>query len=121
MEITFEIGFNQVRQHFSIGCTGKTMAVGDQPAFQCEVVFDDAVVSDVNASRAVAMRMRVIFARPAVRCPSRMSNAALHRPARGTGAFYFFLESRNPADRSDDLGRTRVHDCKTTRVISAVL
>src|SRR5206468_2647110 len=107
MEIAFKIRFNQVRQHFSIGCARETMAFGGQPALYCQIVFDDAVVSDVNASCAVAMWMRVIFARPAVRCPSRVSDAALHRAVRSTGVFYFFLESCNPADRSDDPVRTR--------------
>ena len=42
---------------------------------QIEVVLDDAVVHDDDAAGAVAVRMRVLLGRPAVRRPARVADA----------------------------------------------
>src|SRR5262245_32160219 len=43
--------------------------------FQRQEVLNDAVVNDDNATRAVAMGMRILFSRPAVRSPTRMTDS----------------------------------------------
>ena len=46
-----------------------------QLALQLEVVLDDAVVDDDDPAGAVAVRVRVLFGRPAVRGPARVAEA----------------------------------------------
>ena len=46
-------------------------------ALQLEVVLDDAVVDDDDPAVAVAVRMRVLLGRPAVRRPARVADAEL--------------------------------------------
>ena len=55
-----------------------------QLLLQLEVVLDDAVVDDDDPAGAVAVRMRVLLGRPAVRRPARVADAvvALERVAR---------------------------------------
>ncbi len=42
---------------------------------QLKIVFDNPVVNHDDASRAIAMRMRVLFRRPPMRCPARVPDA----------------------------------------------
>ena len=44
---------------------------------QIEVVLDDAVVDDDDLAGAVAVRMRVLLGRPAVRRPARVADAVV--------------------------------------------
>ena len=66
---------DEMRDDFGVGFRGEGVALGDELALDLEIVFDDAVVDDDDAARAVAMRMRVLFSRSAVCGPSRMAEA----------------------------------------------
>ena len=58
------------------------MPFGDcSSRFELEVVLDDAVVDDDDPARAVAMRVRVLFGRPAVRGPAGVAEAVQRRRA----------------------------------------
>ena len=83
------------------------MALLLELALQLEVVLDDAVVDDDDAARAVAMRMRVLFGRPAVRRPARVAEAvlAVHR-IRGED----LLEIRELAGAAPDVDLPVVDD-----------
>ena len=72
VRILAQMFFDQVRDDFGVGFGLKMMIVFLQFAFEFEVVFDDAVVDDTNASIAGTMRMRVLFGWASVRRPARM-------------------------------------------------
>ena len=81
---------DQVRDDLGVGLRLELVALGDELALDLEVVLDDAVVDDDDAAGAVAMRVRVLFGRPAVRGPARVAEAvhagerlALDRRSRG--------------------------------------
>ena len=58
-----------------VGFSDKLMIGLAQSLFQLQIVFDDAVVNDDDAPGAIAMRMRVLFSRPAVSGPARVADA----------------------------------------------
>ncbi len=66
---------DQVRDDFGVGLGFELVSLGDELALDLEIVLDDAVVDDDDAAGAVAMRMRVLFGRTAVRGPARVTEA----------------------------------------------
>ena len=85
---------------------------------QLEVVLDDAVVDDDDAAGAVAVRVRVLLGRPAVRRPARVADAVLaRRAARGDDV----LEPRQLAGAAPQLDRAVAHDRDARRVVAAIL
>jgi hypothetical protein len=73
--IVFPLLFDEVRDNFGVGFRDELVALRLQLAFQLQVVFDDAVVNDDDLALAVAVWMRVLFSRPAVRRPSCVAEA----------------------------------------------
>ena len=66
---------DEMRDDLGVGLRAERVALGDELALDLEIVFDDAVVDNDDTARAVAMRMRVLFSRAAMRGPSRMAKA----------------------------------------------
>ena len=87
-------------------------------ALQLEVVLDDAVVDDHDPAGAVAVRVRVLFGRTAVRRPARVADAvlALERIAsRSTSS-----RLRQLAGAAPQLDVAVAHDRDAGRVVAAV-
>ena len=68
--------FNQMSNDFGIGLAREHMSATNEFFFERGIVLDDAVMHYGDIVRAGRMRVRVILARFAVGCPTRMANAA---------------------------------------------
>ena len=108
---------DQVRDHFGVGLRLELVAFGDQLALDLEVVLDDAVVHDDDAAGAVAMRMRVLFRRPAVRGPARVAEA-IHAGERLSLDRVFEVDQLAGAAAHFD--RAVLHDRDAGRVVAAI-
>src|SRR5215471_632485 len=97
------------------------MSARNQPLFELKIIFDDAVVCDIEAAGAVAVRMRAGFARSAVRRPAGVSDAAFHRAVGRIRSLDLFFQCSNSAHRPDDVGRTLVHDRDATGIVASIL
>ena len=58
-----------------VGFGDKLVALRGELALQLEIIFDNAVMDDDDAAGAVAVRVRVLFGRAAVRGPARVADA----------------------------------------------
>src|SRR5262249_30939543 len=72
------------------------------------------------APTTVSMRMRIRFARTAVRCPTGVADTTLYRTIRRIGCLDLFFERSDSADRSDDVGLSFVHDCHAAGIVTAI-
>ena len=81
--VVFHLALDQVRDDLGVGLGDERVPFLLQLLLQIEVVLDDAVVDDDDAAGAVAMRMRVLFGRAAVRRPARVADAVLAVDRRG--------------------------------------
>ncbi len=59
-EVAVERILDQVRHHLGVGLTEELVAARYQLRAQLAIVFDDAVVDDVNAPGAILVRMRIL-------------------------------------------------------------
>ena len=98
--------------------------LGDEPvafplelALQIEIVLDDPVVDDDDAARAVAVRVRVLLGRAAVRRPPRVADAVL---ALERIAGQHLFEARQLAGAAAQLDLAVAHDRHARRVIAAI-
>jgi hypothetical protein len=98
LQIPLETGFNQVWQHFSICSGAEAMARSSEAAPQFAVVFDDAVMHNDEVSSAIAVRMRILFARRAVCRPTRVSYGTHRSIYDDRPGLKLFLESTNTAN-----------------------
>jgi len=112
-----EIFFDEVDDDLGVGLGPERVPLRAQFPFQGEVVLDNAVVDDDQAARAVHMGMSVFLARPAVRRPPRMAEAASALHGRFAEAVFELLDL---AFDPPDLDRPPVDDCDPGRVIAAV-
>ena len=87
-------------------------------ALQIEVVLDDAVVDDDDAAGAVAVRMRVLFGRAAVRGPAGVPDAVVAVERLGGDDIF---EPRQLAGAPPQLDRAVAHDRDAGRVVAAIL
>ena len=80
------LALDQVRDDLGVGFGLELVPLRLQLVLQLEVVLDDAVVHDDDAAGAVAVRVRVLLGRPAVRGPARVADAvqAVDRLGRGS-------------------------------------
>ena len=69
------LALDQVRDDLGVGFGLELVPLRLQLVLQLEVVLDDAVVDDDDAAGAVAVRMGVLFGRPAVRRPAGVADA----------------------------------------------
>ena len=79
-QIAFVGILDQVRDHLCIRLGLERVAAGHKLVAELAEILDDAVVDDGDAARAVAVRMGVEVARPAVRGP-----ASVSQPDPGSG------------------------------------
>jgi hypothetical protein len=70
-----EIFLDQMGDDLSIRFGGELVAFLKQSLFQRKIVLNDAVVHDYHAVSTIAMRVRVLFRRPAVCGPARVPDA----------------------------------------------
>ena len=75
--VALHLALDQVRDDLGVGLGDERVPFRLQLALQIEVVLDDPVVDDDDAAGAVAVRMRVLFGRPAVRRPARVADAVV--------------------------------------------
>ena len=73
--VVFHLALDEVRDNLGVGLGDELVPFLLQLLLQVEVVLDDAVVDDDDPAGAVAMRMRVLFGRAAVRRPARVADA----------------------------------------------
>ena len=75
--VVLHFALDEVRDDLGVGFGDELVALALELLLQIEVVLDDAVVNHHNLSRAVAVRMRILFRRPAVRGPARVADAVV--------------------------------------------
>ncbi len=75
--VIFHLAFDEVRDDLGVGLGDELVPFLLQLLLQVQVVLDDAVVHDHDPAGAVAMRMGILFGRPAVRRPARVADAVL--------------------------------------------
>jgi hypothetical protein len=71
----FHVSLDEVSDNFCIGFGDELVAFFFEFALQVHIIFNNPVVDDDDIPRAVAVRMRVFFRRPAMRGPARVPNA----------------------------------------------
>src|SRR5262249_38214150 len=113
-----QMALDQVRDDFGIRLGGEPMTVGCQPLSQRYVVFDDAVVNDDEAARAVGVRMRVLVRGAAMGRPAGVAYA--DEPLYRTVTQQAF-EDLDPARGPPDLEPFRADHRDTGRVVAPVL
>ena len=79
--VVLHLALDEVRDDFGVGLGDELVALPLQLLLQVEVVLDDAVVDDDDLAGAVAVRVRVLLGRPAVRRPARVADAVVARRA----------------------------------------
>ena len=75
--VVLHLPLDEMRDDLGVGLGDEGVPFALQLLLQIEVVLDDAVVDDDDAAGAVAVRVRVLFGRPAVRGPARVADAVL--------------------------------------------
>ena len=73
--VVAHLALDQVRDDLGVGLGLELVSLRLQLVLQLEIVLDDAVVDDDDAAGAVAVRVRVLLGRPAVRGPARVADA----------------------------------------------
>ena len=116
--VILHLALDEVRDDLGIGLRDEPMAFGFELTLQVEVILDDAVVHDDDPSRAIAVRVRVLLGRTAVRRPPRVADAvlAVDRVDRDG-----FLQPRQLAGAAPQLDRAVADDGDARRVVAAIL
>ena len=115
--VVFHLALDEVRDDLGVGLGDEGVSFLLELLLQIEVVLDDAVVDDDDPAGAVAVRMRVLFGRPAVRRPARVADAVLAVERLGRD---HFLEPRQLAGAAPQLDRAVAHDRHAGRIVAAV-
>src|SRR5262245_1103597 len=97
-QIAVEVTLDQMRQHFGIGGSRESMTRLGELGFQCEVVFNDPIVRNEEAARAIAVRMRIVFARTSVSRPTSVADSILQSTVALTALRQFFFQRSNTPD-----------------------
>ena len=106
---------NQVRHHLGIRIRSEDEALALQPNPQGFVILDDAVMYDSQS--AGNMRMRVTFARHAVRRPTRMRNTSV---SLGFGLFGLRRQFSHPAHGAQTLQPPFANQRQSGRIVAAI-
>ena len=110
---------DQVRNDLGVGLGNELVALADQLVLQLQVVLHNAVVHHHDSSRAVAMRMGILFRGSAMCGPAGMANAkgAFERVAMQ----HFFKVAQLPGSAANtQRGARWAADCNTRRVVTAI-
>ena len=75
--VVLHLALDEVRDDLGVGLGDERVPLALQLLLQIEIVLDDAVVDDDDLAGAVAVRMRVLLGRPAVRRPARVADAVV--------------------------------------------
>jgi hypothetical protein len=101
------------------------VGLGDEPVpfllelrLQIQVVLDDPVVDDHDPAGAVAVRVRILLGRPAVRRPSRVADAVV---SVDRGRRDDLLQTGELAGAAPQVDGPVTHDRDASRVVSPVL
>jgi hypothetical protein len=80
-QVSGEVFLDEMGDDFGIGFRFENVAFGFELVFQGQVILDDAVMDDDDVAFAIAVRMRVLLGRPAMRGPAGMADtvAAIDR------------------------------------------
>ena len=116
--VVLHLAFDEVRDDLGVGLGDEAVALLLELPLQVEVVLDDAVVHDDDLSGAVAVGVRVLLGRPAVRRPARVADAVL-AVERIDGEDFF--EPRQLAGAAPQLDRAVADDRDAGRVVAAIL
>ena len=116
--VAAHLALDDVRDHLGVGLGDEPVALGGQLALQLEVVLDDAVVDDDDAPGAIAVGVRVLLGRPAVRGPAGVADAVV---AVEGGVGKRQLEVRQLARRAAQRDGAVADDGDPGRVVAPVL
>ena len=75
--VVLHLALDEVRDDLGVGLGDELVALPLELLLEIEVVLDDAVVNHDDLAGAVAVRMRVLLGRPAVRGPTRVADAVV--------------------------------------------
>ena len=75
--VVLHLAFDEVGDDLGVGFRDETVPLPLQLVLEIEIILDDAVVDDDDASGAVAVRMRVFFSGPSVRGPACVADAVV--------------------------------------------
>ncbi len=114
----FAVLLDQMRDDFRVGLALELVTLRFQPLLQRQEILDDPVVDHDHVARAVAMRVRVVLVRLAVRRPARVAHA---ERAVQLVLDELRLEIRELPFRAHHVHAVAVHDGDAGRVIAAVL
>src|SRR6266404_915997 len=114
-----EILFNQVGDDFRVGLGDKGVVFSLQRPLERKEVLYDSVVNHHDATRAVTMWVSILFGRPSVRSPSRVTNSvcAVERFQANT----FFEVSQLAFSAANCENAFLIHDRDSRRIVAAVL
>jgi hypothetical protein len=116
--VVFHFTLDQVRDDLGVRLGDERVPFLLELPLQVEIVLDDSVVDDHDAAGAVAVRVRVLFGRPAVRGPARVPDPILaFQRMRGDD----FFQPRQLACAPPQLDESITHDGDSGRVVPAVL
>ena len=115
--VVLHLALDEVRDDLGVGLGDELVALLLQLLLQIEVVLDDAVVDDDDLAGAVAVRMGVLFGRPAVRRPARVADAVVAGKRIGVDDL---LEVRQLAGAAAQVDRAVAHDRHARRVVAAI-
>src|SRR6185295_11675178 len=75
--VVLRLPLDEMRDDLRVGFGDERVALRLELELQIEIVLDDAVVDDDDLARAVAVRMRVLLGRPAMRRPPRVADSVV--------------------------------------------
>ena len=115
--VVLHLALDEVRDDLGVGFGDELVPLPLQLLLQIEIVLDDAVVDDDDLAGAVAVRVRVLFGRPAVRRPARVADAVVAGDRIGADDL---LEIRQLAGAAPQVDRAVADDRHARRVVAAI-
>src|SRR5215470_1963384 len=109
-----------MRNDFCIRSRPEDVTFCNQPLFQFEIIFDDAIVNDDEPARAIAMRVSIFFSWPAVCRPASVADSIFDSIYRCQTIAYLFLECLDPAHGAGNRDYTIIERSDSTRIITPI-
>ena len=116
--VVLHLALDQVRDDLRVRLGDERVPFLLELPLQIQVVLDDPVVDDDDAAGAVAVRMRVLLGRPAVRRPARVADAVI--PFERIVAITSSSRASLPALRRSSIAPV-ADDGDARRVVAAIL